>query len=65
MNFDVGFAPNPYHGCCTLAACTPNHMRANLGLGDVIIGVESNELIRKRQSLKGSTSTDKRCIVYQ
>lgn len=35
---DLGFAPNPFHGWCSLAACTPNHMRARLILGDWIVG---------------------------
>lgn len=35
---DKGFAPNPYHGYCTLAACTPNHMGAQLFPGDMIAG---------------------------
>ena len=26
MTSDTGFAPNPFYGYCTLAACTPNHM---------------------------------------
>lgn len=35
---DYGFAPNPFHGVCSLAACTPNHMRARLEPGDWIAG---------------------------
>src|SRR5215212_805714 len=35
---DTGFAPNPFWGCCTLAACTPNHMNARLNKGDWIVG---------------------------
>jgi hypothetical protein len=38
MKADTGFAPNPYHDVCTLAACTPNHMRAKLEAGDWIVG---------------------------
>ncbi len=64
MTHDSGFAPNPFHGFCTLAACTPNHMRANLGAGDVIVGVESDVLIGKRRGKLGATSTLDRCIVY-
>jgi len=36
--FDFGFAPNPYHGICTLAACTPNHQNARLNPEDWILG---------------------------
>ncbi len=35
---DTGFAPDPFHGCCTLAACTPNHMGAKLVTDDWIAG---------------------------
>lgn len=39
MTIDTGFAPNPFHGWCTLAACTPNHRDADLARGDYIAGV--------------------------
>jgi len=38
LTADTGFAPNPFHGICTLAACTPNHMGAKLVKGDWIAG---------------------------
>jgi len=38
LTVDSGFAPNPFHGCCTLAACTPNHMGARLDEGDYLAG---------------------------
>jgi len=38
MTVDTGFAPNPFHGVCTLAACTPNHCKAGLESGDLIAG---------------------------
>lgn len=38
MTNDAGFAPNPFWGYCTLAACTPNHMRCVLGKDDWIVG---------------------------
>jgi len=38
MTVDTGFAPNPFHGVCTHAACTPNHCKANLEEGDLIAG---------------------------
>lgn len=64
MQVDSGFAPNPYHRYCTLAACTPNHMRANLKQGDVIVGVEADGLVRRRRSARGTGSTTSRCMVY-
>jgi hypothetical protein len=66
MTDDSGFAPNPFHGYCTLAACTPNHKKASqLKKGDVIVGVESKELTLQRQSKFGARRTsEKMCIVY-
>ena len=40
---DVGFAPNPYFGVCTLAACKPQ-IRARAQEGDIVIGLGSKEL---------------------
>lgn len=44
MTVDSGLAPNPFHGICTLAVCTPNHMRANLDTDDWIIGVAGKNI---------------------
>lgn len=38
LKTDSGFAPNPFYKCCTLAACTPNHMNARIRKGDYIAG---------------------------
>jgi hypothetical protein len=38
VKYDKGFAPNPFHGLCTLAACTPNHQGLRLENGDWILG---------------------------
>ena len=40
---DFGFAPNPYHGFCTLATCMPR-IRANAQIGDWIMGVGGGRL---------------------
>jgi hypothetical protein len=37
IRIDTGFAPNPFWGYCTLAACTPNHMGVRLAPGDWIM----------------------------
>lgn len=37
---DFGFAPNPFHGYCTLATCKPT-IRRNASVGDWIIGTGS------------------------
>ncbi len=47
MTYDTGLAPNPFHGVCTLAVCTPNHQRANLNHGDYIIGIAGARLRNK------------------
>jgi putative DNA base modification enzyme with NMAD domain len=43
MVHDQGFAPNPFWGYCTLAACTPNHAGVKLEPGDWIIGHGNKE----------------------
>lgn len=35
---DFGFAPNPFHGICTLATCKPN-IRSSAIVGDWVIGM--------------------------
>ena len=38
---DTGFAPNPYHGFCTLACCKPR-IRERAEIGDWVIGTGSS-----------------------
>ena len=38
IKVDTGLAPNPFHGYCTSALCTPSHMNAGLERGDWLIG---------------------------
>lgn len=40
---DLGFAPNPFHGYCTLATCKPK-IRNVASMGDWIIGVGGSTL---------------------
>ncbi len=47
LTVDHGLAPNPFHGVCTLAVCTPNHKRSNLNTGDIIIGVTGDRIIKE------------------
>jgi hypothetical protein len=42
---DFGFAPNPFHGVCTLATCEPR-VRKGASLGDWVVGTGS--AVRKR-----------------
>lgn len=37
IEHDLGFAPNPFHGFCTLATCKPD-IRKTAVVGDLIIG---------------------------
>lgn len=37
IEHDLGFAPNPFHGVCTLACCKPR-IRKKAQLGDVVLG---------------------------
>jgi hypothetical protein len=43
MTSDSGLAPNPFHGFCSLALCTPNHRKAKLEVGDWIVGHSSKK----------------------
>lgn len=40
---DLGFAPNPFHGVCTLATCKPG-IRSTAKVGDWIFGVGGSNL---------------------
>ena len=40
---DFGFAPNPFHGFCTLATCKPK-IRKSAKLGDWIMGIGGSSL---------------------
>jgi hypothetical protein len=42
VRYDVGFAPNPFYGICTLATCKPG-IRKTADIGDLIIGTGSAE----------------------
>ena len=43
ISHDLGFAPNPFGGVCTLACCKPN-IRARAKHGDWIVGLSSTKL---------------------
>ena len=40
VRYDIGFAPNPFHGVCTLATCKPG-IRKGAAVGDWVVGVGS------------------------
>jgi hypothetical protein len=37
---DSGFAPNPFHGVCTLACCKPS-IRKHAQVGDLVVGLST------------------------
>ena len=43
MQRDFGFAPNPFHGFCTLATCKPD-IRRSAQIGDWVMGVGGAQL---------------------
>lgn len=47
---DFGFAPNPYHGLCTLATCVPR-IRSKAQVGDWVMGVGGSRLKAKGKSI--------------
>ncbi|MGY1844440.1 Nmad2 family putative nucleotide modification protein [Modestobacter sp. SYSU DS0875] len=42
VRYDIGFAPNPFHGWCTLATCKQD-IRGKAQVGDWIVGTGSRE----------------------
>lgn len=43
LSRDYGFAPNPFHGICTLATCKPQ-IRSSAAVGDLIVGCGSQAI---------------------
>lgn len=43
VEHDLGFAPNPYHGMCTLANCKPV-IRQYAKIGDILLGFGSKNI---------------------
>lgn len=43
VEYDLGFAPNPFHGACTLSCCKPM-IRRKASVGDWIVGVGGGAL---------------------
>ena len=42
VRYDIGFAPNPFYGVCTLATCKPG-IRERAKIGDWVAGVGSKQ----------------------
>ncbi len=43
VEHDLGFAPNPYHGACTLGCCKPQ-IRKLASVGDIILGTGAKKI---------------------
>ena len=54
---DFGFAPNPFHGFCTLATCKPD-IRKTANIGDWIIGTGSKSKKRDGHIVYGMRVTE-------
>lgn len=54
---DFGFAPNPFHGVCTLATCKPI-IRRTAQVGDWIIGMGGSKLKATRRCIYAMRVTD-------
>ena len=54
---DFGFAPNPFHGFCTLACCKPR-IRSVAQIGDWIFGVAGGELAKPGHCIFGMRVTE-------
>lgn len=54
---DFGFAPNPFHGFCTLACCKPR-IRSVAQTGDWVIGIAGGELAQPGQCIFGMLVTE-------
>jgi len=43
LDHDLGFAPNPYFGWCSLACCMPT-IRKHAAVGDIIVGIAGSNM---------------------
>jgi hypothetical protein len=55
---DFGFAPNPFHGYCSLATCKPG-IRSTAEVGDWVIGVGGLRLKAKGRCIFAMRTSDK------
>lgn len=56
---DFGFAPNPFHGCCSLATCKPG-IRRSAKVGDWVIGMGGARLKAKGRCIFAMRVTEAR-----
>ena len=58
---DSGFAPNPFHGHCTLACCKPK-IRSQAKAGDIVIGLTTRSERVVYESERGQTAGIRRIL---
>lgn len=56
VSYDLGFAPNPFGGLCSLACCKPN-IRQRASRGDWIIGLSGTNLKPEKRCVFGMLVT--------
>ena len=56
ISYDLGFAPNPFGGLCSLACCKPN-IRQRASCGDWIIGLTGTKLKPEKRCVFGMVVT--------
>jgi hypothetical protein len=49
VEHDLGFAPNPFHGVCSLGCCAPQ-LRQHASVGDIVVG-RGSARVGRRNSL--------------
>ena len=61
VKYDLGFAPNPFHGVCTLACCKPD-IRRVARVGDWVVGMGGSALKATGRCIFGMRVT--RCMTF-
>lgn len=56
VSYDLGFAPNPFGGLCSLACCKPN-IRQRASHGDWVIGLTGTKLKPEKRCVFGMVVT--------
>lgn len=57
VSYDLGFAPNPFGGLCSLACCKPN-IRSRAQRGDWVVGLTGTKLAPAMRCVFGMVVTD-------
>lgn len=59
VRFDFGFAPNPFHGHCTLATCKPK-IRSAAKIGDWVVGTGAKDKYKRTGRLIYAMKVDEK-----